>query len=121
MTQIDSVRLGGLARDALCRGGCGAINICRRDSPPFSSLVAHLPRPPQGWPSFLCAIPQMSVAESEAEDSTVYATDLLAYDEEHLVHYLKRQDCGGEFDISSLAGVALLSGSQREDLTQKLG
>lgn len=33
---------------------------------------------------------------------------------------LKRQDCGGEFDISSLAGVASLSGSQQEDLTQRL-
>ena len=47
----------------------------------------------------------MSVAESETEDYIVSATDLLAYDEEHLVHYLERQDCGGEFDISSLAGL----------------
>ena len=62
----------------------------------------------------------MSVAGSEAEDSTVSATDLLAYDEEYLVHYLKRQDCGGEFDISGLAGVGSLLESQREDLTQKL-
>ena len=62
----------------------------------------------------------MSVAESETEDYTVSATDLLAYDEEHLVHYLERQDCGGEFDISSLAGVVSLSGSQQEDLTQRL-
>lgn len=62
----------------------------------------------------------MSVAESEAEDYTVSATDVLAYDEKHLVHYLKRHDCGGEFDVSSLAGVASLSGSQREDLAQRL-
>ena len=62
----------------------------------------------------------MSVAESETEDYIVSVTDLLTYDEEHLVHYLKRQDCDGEFDISSLAGVALLSGSQQEDLTQRL-
>ena len=62
----------------------------------------------------------MSVAESEAEDYIVSATDLLACDEEHLVHYLKRQGCNREFDISSLAGMISLSGSQREDLTQRL-
>jgi hypothetical protein len=53
-------------------------------------------------------------------DPVVPATDLLAYDEGQLVHYLKRQDRGREFDISSLAGVASLSRSQRDDLTQKL-
>jgi hypothetical protein len=62
----------------------------------------------------------MSVTGSEAEDPAVFATDLLAYDEEQLVHYLKRHDRGDIFDISSLGGVASLSGSQREDLAQRL-
>ena len=62
----------------------------------------------------------MSVTESEAENCTVSATDVLAYDDEQLVLYLKGQDCGGEFDISNLAGVASLLESQPEDLTQKL-
>lgn len=113
---FDSVRLRN------CRGGGGSVPV-EIDAFPhltFPSLVAHLPTPPQRWPSSLRAIPQMSVAESEAEHYTVSATDLLAYDEEHLVQYLKGQDCGGEFDISSLAGVASLSRSQREDLTQRL-
>lgn len=62
----------------------------------------------------------MSVAESEAEDHAVTATDLLAYDEEQLVSYLKTQDHGGELDISSLTGVESLSESQRDELTQRL-
>ncbi|KAL7926516.1 hypothetical protein ACQKWADRAFT_142096 [Trichoderma austrokoningii] len=63
----------------------------------------------------------MSVAGSEAEDAAVSATALLTYDQGQLVHYLKGQDRGQEFDISSLTGVASLSRSQRDELAQKLG
>ena len=62
----------------------------------------------------------MLVAGSEVEDPAVAATDLLTYNAGQLVHYLKRKDRGGEFDISSLTGVASLSGSQRDDLIQRL-
>ena len=62
----------------------------------------------------------MSVAGSNDEHPAVTATDLLAYDERQLVGYLKTQDRGGEFDISSLAGVDSLRQSQRDDLTQRL-
>ncbi|CAO1605261.1 hypothetical protein XANCAGTX0491_008783 [Xanthoria calcicola] len=62
----------------------------------------------------------MSVAGSDDEHPAVTALDLLAYDEGQLVGYLKAQARGGEFDISSLAGVDSLRESQRDDLTQRL-
>ena len=101
-----------------------ACHAIKRRAPPhltFSLLSSPtFPTCPQRWLSSLRATYQMSVAGSEAEDYTVFATDLLAYDEERLVDYLKRQDSGGRFDISSLAGVTSLSGSQKEHLAQKL-
>ena len=62
----------------------------------------------------------MQVAGSEAQDSSVSATDLSAYNEEQLVQYLKRNNRDGGFDISSLVGVKELSESQRDELAQKL-
>ncbi|KAH8742717.1 hypothetical protein F5883DRAFT_513049 [Diaporthe sp. PMI_573] len=62
----------------------------------------------------------MSVAASESQTTAVTANDLLAYDEKQLVGYLKTQDRGDEFDISSLAGVESLSRGQRRALAQKL-
>ena len=62
----------------------------------------------------------MSVAGSEANDPAVTCADLLAYDEEQLLCYLKRRDRGGEFDISNLVGVRSLSGSERDDIAQRL-
>lgn len=62
----------------------------------------------------------MSVAGSEAQDPAVTATDLLAYDEVQLVQYLKRNDGDGGFDISNVVGVKRLSGSQRDELAQRL-
>lgn len=66
------------------------------------------------------AISRMSVAGSEAQDPAVTATDLLAYDEGQLVHYLKRNDGGEGFDISNLVGVKRLTGTQRDELAQRL-
>lgn len=66
------------------------------------------------------AITRMSVAGFEAQDPAVTVTDLLAYDEGQLVHYLKRHEVYGGFDISTLVGVETLSGSQREELAQRL-
>ena len=62
----------------------------------------------------------MSVAGSEAQDSAVTATDLLAYDERQLVHYLKKNEGDEGFDISNLIGVRTLTGSQRNELAQRL-
>lgn len=62
----------------------------------------------------------MSIARFKAQNPTVTITDLLAYDEEQLVQYLKRNEEDGVFDISSLVGVKRLSQSQRDDLAQKL-
>ncbi len=62
----------------------------------------------------------MSDTESEAQDSGVTCAEILAYDEEQLVSYLKTWDRGEEFDISDLVGLELLSESEREDLAQRL-
>jgi hypothetical protein len=62
----------------------------------------------------------MSVPVSESQATVVTADDVLAYDEKQLVGYLKTQDRGDEFDISSLAGVESLSRDQRRALAQKL-
>ena len=62
----------------------------------------------------------MSVAGLDVEHHAVTATDLLAYDKEQLVGYLKAQDRGEEFDISSLADVESLLDSQRDELAQRL-
>ena len=62
----------------------------------------------------------MSVSGPDDENHAVTALNLLAYDEGQLVAYLKAQDRGGEFDISSLADVDSLRESQRDVLTQRL-
>jgi hypothetical protein len=62
----------------------------------------------------------MSITGSEPQDIIVTCTDLLSYDEEQLVQYLKAHDRGEEFDISSLVGVELLSSSERNALAQRL-
>lgn len=78
------------------------------------STIQHLQR----WPHAQSL--EMSVAGFEAQDPAVTITDLLAYDEGQLVHYLKRHEVYGGFDISNLVGVETLSGSQREELAQRL-
>ncbi|KAL8771400.1 MAG: hypothetical protein Q9194_004891 [Teloschistes cf. exilis] len=58
--------------------------------------ATHIPTHSQRWPYSVRAIPRLSVAELEDEDYAVTATDLLAYDEEQVVAFLKTQDRGGD-------------------------
>ncbi|KAL9580264.1 MAG: hypothetical protein Q9203_006371 [Teloschistes exilis] len=79
----------------------------RDDAVPASHFprATHIPTHSQRWPYSVRAIPRLSVAELEDEDYAVTATDLLAYDEEQVVAFLKTQDRGERVRDSRCIGL----------------
>lgn len=64
--------------------------------------------------------PPMSAAESDVEDTGVTCADIMAYDEDQVVKYLKEQDRVGNFDALNIVGIRSLSSGKRDELTEKI-